>query len=685
MRIPIEWLREFVDIALTPTELALRLTMIGLEVESMEDVDGDTVFEVNVTPNRPDCLSISGIAREVSAAMNLPLRYPAYGISGDMEDCGMKVEIIDEDLCYRYAGRCINGVKVGESPEWVRRRLERCGLRSVNNIVDITNYVLLEMGHPLHAFDRDKLSGRIIRIGRSVPGGMIVTLDGIKRELPEDTLLIWDSERPVAIAGIMGGIETEVDEGTENIFLESAYFLPQSIRRTSKALGLRTESSYRFERGTDIESLDKALDRAAYLIARLAGGRISMKVDLYIRRFKPPVVRVRHGRVSKVLGVIVSDDEVTGILGRLGMEVQKEAGFLTVVPPSFRTDINREIDIIEEVARFYGYDRIPVTVPKVSMSKEARDKRYTYISTIKRTMTGAGFTEAINYSFMSPSMLETLNIADDDPRRRTLSIRNPLRAEESLLRTTLVPSLIQNLVYNISMGIRDVRLFEVSRVFSDRAGRLPDERHHLGAIYFKEKAPSLWKDATPDFYIVKGALESLMDELRIADCRFERSSEPFLHPGQSCDVFVSDRRTGFLGRLHPDIAERLALRIPSPEIIILEINLDSLMLSIPEAVRYTPIPRYPHIDRDIAIIVDDALPASTIIGYLKTYPSELIEDVRVFDFYKGKNIPEGKKSLAFAIRYRSKNRTLTDSEIEELHGRIINYIIDRTGGILRGA
>jgi phenylalanyl-tRNA synthetase beta chain len=683
MRIPLEWLREFVDYSISTGDLVMKLTMAGLEVEGVEKMDDDTVLEVNVTPNRPDCLSILGIAREVSALLAIPLNLPEYKIREEGGPSLVDVEISDEDLCHRYAGRDIKGVTIGDSPVWMKRRIEKCGMRPINNVVDITNYVLLEMGHPLHAFDMDTLRRSKIRVARAA-GSTITTLDGTERALPEDALLIWDGERPVAVAGIMGGAETEVKEKTKNIFLESAYFFPSSIRRTSKALGLKTESAYRFERGTDIELLEKALDRAASLMAVHAGGKVSRMVDVYPKPFQPCKIEVRYDRVNRVLGTSIPRDEMIDIAQRLGMKAEKGPKEFAVTPPSFRGDIQREIDLIEEIARFHGFDRIPVTVPKIPISKEAKDTRYHSVAKVKESFRTAGFTEAINYSFMDPRMLDTLNIEENDSRRRVLILRNPINEEESHLRTTLVPSLISNLLHNVSMGGRDVRLFEISRIFIDRGEALPDEEHHVGALYFKEKTPSLWKEETPDFYMVKGAVQSLLDDLKIGDSLFQPSSEPFLHPGKSADIAVSGRKIGFLGALHPDIVEKLSLKVSQQDVLVVEMNLDMLLASVSGGAKYSPLPRYPFIDRDMALVVDGSLPAAAIMEHLRAYPTELIEDISLFDFYKGKNIPEGKKSLAFTVRYRAKDRTLTDSEIEELHGSLTAYITAKTGGMVRG-
>ncbi|HTR45263.1 MAG TPA: phenylalanine--tRNA ligase subunit beta, partial [Thermodesulfovibrionales bacterium] len=536
MRVPLEWLREFVDFSLSPAELDLKLTMVGLEVEGVEEMHGDTVMEVNVTPNRPDCLSILGIAREISALLDIPLKFPDARIAEEGDASAIDVEIKDKDLCHRYAGRDIRGLRIKESPDWMKKRLEKCAMRPINNVVDITNYVLLEMGHPLHAFDMDELKGKKIRVARAGSGRTIRTLDNTDRPLPADSLLIWDGERPVAVAGVMGGAETEVRETTRNVFLESAWFLPSSVRRTSKALGLKTESAYRFERGTDIELLEKAMDRAASLMSQLAGGTVSKKADVYPTPFAPSRIKVRYERVNKLLGLSISHDEMTTIVERLGITVAKNSDSFTATPPPYRGDIQREIDVIEEIARFYGYNRIPVTVPKIQISGETKDGRQSRVSAIKESFRSSGYTEAINYSFMNYRMLDTLALAASDARRRALVLRNPLNTEESHLRTTLVPSLLQNVVSNVSMGSRDVRLFELSRIFIDKGEALPEEEHHLGAVCFREKAPVLWKEDAPDFYLMKGAVESMMDTLRVRDRSFRVSSEPFLHPGKSCDI-----------------------------------------------------------------------------------------------------------------------------------------------------
>lgn len=683
---PFEWLKELVAITAAAEEVAERLTMIGFEVEGMEQVDDDTVFEINVTPNRPDCLSIIGLAREISAAFNVPLKMPLHNIKGDLRNPDFSVEILNPELCNRYAGRVIKDVVISESPEWIQKRLDKCGIRSINNVVDITNYVLLEYGHPLHAFDADTITGRKIRVATpdtaSGKKTKIKTLDGVERAIPGDSLLIWDSEDPIAIAGVMGGLETEVNDATKDIFLESAYFEPSSVRRTSKRLNLASESSYRFERGTDIEFLEKALNRAALLIHKVADGTFHKIIDAYPVKYRPESIPVQYKKINRILGTELRKEEMLEIVQRLEIATEDRGDFFVVYPPAFRRDIKRESDLAEEISRSYGYDRIPVRVPRSPLSSSQSDKRMETIVRIREGMRKSGFTEVINYSFMSPSSLDIIAVPEGDRRRNAIAIRNPLRKEDSLLRTTLVPSLIENLRFNLDRGIKDIRFFEVSKVFEDMGKELPFEELRLGGIFYREKAPSLWKEETHNFFITKGALESLFEELKIREYSFVPSSEPFLNNGQASDIFISDSPVGYIGVLNPEIIERLNLK-KKIEVVLFELNLNSLVSSIPDSIQYSPVPKYPYIERDIAIVVDEAIPAIEITKLIMAFPSELIEEVSIFDYYKGSHIPAGKKSLAFSILYRSKERTLTDQEVEQLHSSIMEHIMKMTGGELR--
>lgn len=704
MRVPLEWLKEYINIDASADNVAEILTIIGHEVEAIEKFEDDVVFEVNVTPNRPDCLSIFGIARELSAYYKAPVKFPEHGFSAETGGLDFNIDILDPDLCNRYAGRIVKKVRIDSSPQWMRKRLEKCGIRAINNIVDITNYVLLELGHPLHAFDLKTLKGSRIRIGtpETVVGkGTILktkTLDGVEREIPSNSLLIWDAEEPVAIAGVMGGLDTEVKSGTENIFIESAYFNPVSIRKTSKSLGLKTESSYRFERGADIRMLKKALERSAFLMKELAGGQICGKIDMYPKLYSPNNIVLRYKKVNSVLGLNLSSDDIEDCLKGLGFELHQNPEFLNVKPPAFRGDIQREIDLIEEIARLYGYDKIPAEMPKASIGFDnTQDRLIVAKNNVKEAIRTSclkkGFNEVVNFSFMGAEDLDMLKIEEGDERRRSVKIMNPLRVEDSYMRTTLTSSLIKNIQYNLAHGNRDLRLFEISRVFiqkdasnaypDSKDSKLPDEKTHLAVACYREKIKNLYKDDAHDFYLMKGLIEAILNSLKISDCSFVRSSEQFLHPGQSADLYVSKSRAGFIGMLAPFIISSLDIKAYKPQISVLELNLDLLITHSAGNIVYKPLSRYPYIERDTAIIVDSSLESSLIKNMVREYPSDLLEDAYIFDVYQGDNIPEGRKSIAFNIRYRASDRTLKDDDVDTLHKSLVEYILNKTKGQLR--
>ncbi len=703
MRASFSWLNEFVDTGLGIEETAKLLTMAGLEIEGVEEEEGvldvltrpkDTLFEVNVTPNRADCLSILGIARELSALTGAPLKMPPYKVK-DEGGPEINVEISDPELCRRYAGRVIKNVKIGPSPEWMKKKLEDYGIRSINNIVDITNYVLIELGHPLHAFDLNTLKGKQIIVDMAENRGKkITTLDGVERkDLPGDTLLICDAERPVAIAGVMGGADTEVKEDTRDIFLESAWFKPQGIRKTAKRLGLGSESSYRFERGADIEMVSIALDRASYLMREIAGGKPSGAVDNYPRPFRPHIISVNTVKIRKLLGAEPSNDEIFGILKRLGLNPEMDGDMIVAIPPSYRLDIDSEADIVEEVARIYGYGKIPSTLPCTEMSAGGLSEKQKFVYQAKNAFALAGYNEAINYSFMNINTLDTLGLQMEDPRRLAVKVLNPLREEDAFLRTTLIPSLLENLRYNFTRGIKDIRLFEIARVFvpippvrrvliEGQPGQLPFEPLRLGGCFFREKSYLFWKEPEEDFYRAKGALEEFFDAVKIPDRDYRQGTEPFLHPGKSADIFIGGRRAGYIGALTPTLKEAFEIKAKE-DAIIFELDLDLVFESLPGTPVFRQIPKFPAIERDIAVIVGEHIKAGDVLAEIRNYPSPYIEDASIFDLYKGDKIEKGKKSLAFNIRYRSTEKTLTEDEIEEVHRGLVKHLLSATGGILR--
>lgn len=683
MKVSLNWLKEFIDFSLSPEELSHTLTMVGLEVEGLEDREDDTILEVSITPNRPDCLSILGIARELSADLQIPIRYPLIAVDED-DIAPPIIEIADTHLCHRYSSRIIYGVRVGQSPEWLIKRLESHGMRSVNNIVDITNYVLLEMGHPLHAFDLDKLDGKRIVVKRVGGGSRFKTLDGIERLLNSEILMIWDSVKPVAIAGVMGGINSEVANSTVNVLLESAYFDPVSIRRASKSMNLKTEASYRFERGTDIDIIVNALDRATMLIKEIAGGKVSRLCDNYPVRFKPYEVHVPVWKIKNLLGIDIDEPSVEGILNRLGLNYRREGEGFTVIPPSYRRDIQQDVDVIEEIARLYGYENIPSTLPVMKAKRIRRDKTRG-INLIKEVMVSGGWTEVINPSFIDPSSLNELNIPTDDKRRRFIQIRNPLKKEESCLRTTLIPSLINNARLNQNRGVKSFSLFEVSRVFFDKGDRLPEEVVQMAGVHCRSSMPFIWQKPHEGFYDIKGVIENLFHRFKIDDYLFEKDEtllEPYLHPAKSCTIKINNQVIGSLGEVHPSIASLYELK---DNVSIFEIyNIEDVIGNAPSRIAFKPLPRYPYIERDVSIVIDRETNFDKIKDIISGIDTDFIEFIELFDIYTGKQIPADKKSVAFTIRYRASDRTLTDEEVDALHSEVINKLKETIKAELRG-
>jgi phenylalanyl-tRNA synthetase beta chain len=682
MKASVKWLREFVSFSLTPADLAHSLTMAGLEVENIEETKDDAILEIAVTPNRPDCLSIIGIAREISVILDLEHKYTPVFIRQE-KGKGPSIEIRDHHLCPRYASRIIYDVKVKPSPDWILERLESHGVRPVNNIVDITNYVLIEMGHPLHAFDLDALSGKCIVIKTADSQDVFLTLDNEKRTLHKDMLMIWDTEKPVAVAGVMGGLITEVTDSTKNVLLESAQFAPQSIRNTARYLNLVTEASYRFERGTDIDNIVPALDRAAKLIVEHAGGRITPLTDSYPAPQKPRRITVTLERINTILGVSPEPSRIQRMLTRLGIENTMEGKSLTVIPPSFRQDIHMDVDVIEELARLYGYENIPTTLPKIEMQSTDENKQWLLIKKTKDVMIRSGYSEAINYSFLNPADLDRLKLSAEDERRKLLYIRNPLKKEDETLRTMLIPALLENARINISRGEKSLRLFELSSVFFASNRNLPEEVLKLSALSLDNLSTSLWQKNLDSFYDTKGTIENLFHEFRQKDYSFTKDNsfnEPYLHPGKSAHINIKGKLIGCIGTIHPDVAEAFEV---SPEITLFELNLEHIFSSVPTEKIFSPLPRYPYVERDISLIVDEDISVSDAEKVISGLHVKFIETFKLFDVYTGKPIPKGKKSLAFSLRYRAGDRTLTDEEVNKIHADIIKRLEDTLKAQLR--
>jgi len=690
--VSVAWLKDFIDTGLSVDKLCHALTMAGLEVEGLEsEKEGakDTVIEINVTPNRPDWLSVFGVARELAAILGAkPLTVPAADIRESEKPAEVLVEVAVPDLCPRYAARVIRNVKVTPSPEWLANRLKTVGIRPINNVVDITNYVLMEFGHPLHAFDLSKISKSRILVDLAREGEVFTTLDGIERSLSAQMLTIRDAAGPVALAGIMGGLDSEVTGDTVDVFLESAYFDPALIRKTSKLLGLRSESSYRFERGTDIEGLIQALDRAASLIVQEAGGEIcGGRIDVYptINKYTPSEIKLTTEKTNRILGINLSTADIESIIKRLNFDVCMKGDDLVVTPPTYRRDVMHDIDLIEDIARLYGYNNIPVKLPEGTMPAGRINKRRNLIQRIKTLLRKNGFSEAINYSFMNTVHLDVLGIGESDYRRTAvINLLNPLRAEEAVLRTTLVPALLENLGRNLNRGTSGLKLFELSKVFVRSQGKqLADERLHLAAVLSPETAKTLYQPQVNGFYELKGALETIFHDLKITGTSFNASdSENFLQVGQAAEIRIADKTIGFIGRIIPDVLEHFGTQ--AGEAYVFELDADGLLGSISlEKVCFRRLPRFPHVDRDMALLAPVSLPSDKVIKAVEEFSNDLITHVRIFDMYQGKGIPEGKKNLAYSVRYQSAERTLTVAEVDSIHVSLIEHIKKTLGVELR--
>jgi phenylalanyl-tRNA synthetase beta chain len=589
----------------------------------------------------------------------------------------VRVSILDPDLCPRYSARFITGVQIGPSPFWLRTRLERAGVRSINNVVDVTNYVMLEYGQPLHAFDFDLLEGEEIVVKRAAEGERFVTLDEVERVLNKDTLMICDAARPVAIAGVMGGLNSEIRDNTSRVLLESAYFSPAGTRRTSKALGLQTESSYRFERGIDPEGVIDASLQATALIAQLAGGEVARgTIDCYPYPITPAVIRLRLPKVFAVLGMSLELEEVHGILRRLHMEVKDSKREEWVVsPPAYRGDITREIDLIEEIGRLTGYDRIPVQTPKMWVLPLRKDRQEEMEKRAKEVLVGLGFSEVITYSFIAPQSLKALQLPPDDPRLHPLTLLNPLVEGQSVMRTTLLPGLLETVKHNLSHKNRDLKIFELREAYHPRKRKkLPQERRSLAGLAMGSVAGEGWNipPQEVDFYYLKGCVEQLLAELRTPTPTFTTSEGiPYLHPSKGAVVTVDGVEVGAVGELHPAVEETFDLPAGA---FIFELDIHTLAERFRREITFTSLPRFPSVDRDVAVVVNEGISAEELREIIKGVDNACIELVEVFDCYRGDPIPRGRKGLAFRIRYRSGERTLNDEEVNVFHQEVLEQL-----------
>ncbi|HHT9114132.1 MAG TPA: phenylalanine--tRNA ligase subunit beta [Candidatus Wunengus sp. YC65] len=669
MKISYNWLKEYVNFYLSPQELADKLTNAGLVVADIQSVEDDFCLDVEVTSNRPDCLGVIGIAREVAAVVGASVQFPETNyISTDIEVSKLISVAVEEPiLCPHYTARVVRHITVKPSPEWMQKRLKCIGLRPVNNIVDITNYVMMETGQPLHAFDLDKLSDQKIIIRRAKSGEEIVAINGARRALFHDMLVIADGKRPVAIAGIMGGRETEVSESTRHILLECAQFEPRQVRRTSKATGIASDSSYRFERGVDPEGVELVSKRAVKLIKDFAEGEVAHGViDIRSGKYEKKRITLRIERLNKVLGLEIKRTIASDILKRLQFNILNEVDtFIDVEVPSFRGDVYREIDLIEEIARIYGYNNIP-TKTSISVRGSVKSNYELVEDSVRQLLIGFGFYEVKTFSIVDTSSLQSLNLWSDTGG---IDIANPLRQEESRLRTCLLPSLIRTKIYNMNHGVEQLRIFEIAKVYLAGDDKLPQEKTCLSIL------------ADTDFITLKGIVESLLLNLNIvAKSEWQGDvgviGSNLFRNEKAAKISLGDKPLGFLGE-----AKELGFKT-SPCMV--ELDMDLLVEKANFVKKYKAMSQYPPVFRDLSIIVNEEYTWADIercITSTRTIYSDYLKEINFFDIYRGKQIPAGKKSIAFNLCFQANDRTLKSEEADTFQQAILDNLCNTVNGV----
>ena len=632
----------------------------------------DTVFELEITPNRPDCLSHIGIARELSAYYGKELKYPETEIKNEIEEKtsdNVKVTIEDSNLSRRYVTRILKNVTVKESPKWLKERIEAIGLRSINNIVDVSNFILMEMNHPNHVFDLDKIEGNEIKVKSAVKGDKLVTLDEQERELEDGDIVICDSKKILALGGVMGGLDSEVTDNTKNILLEVAQFNPQNVRKTSRRLTLSSDSSYRFERGIDVEDSIKVINRLANLIQEVAGGEIlNGYVDVYPVPHENKVAELNFERLNRFVGKVIPREKVIEILRNLEIDVKDNGETLTLTAPSYRGDLELEQDYFEEVIRMYGFDNIENILPRVDINKNSTLDTTKLTDRVKTICASVGLKEVINYSFIPKDALQKLKftgVSED----KLIDISNPITEDFVTMRPTLLYSLIKNAKDNMNRNVSNIRFFEVSRTF-EKAEELAKEDIKVGIILAGENDKTLWnpKPVHYDFYDLKGIVEEIFSKLKFQSFSIKRSVQTEFHPGRSADVFVGKEYIGSFGEIHPDVLENFGLN--KKTVLVAEFNIELIKKYINKPFVYQGIIKYPAVPRDLALVMNENILVGDVLKTIEKIDKK-VEKVELFDIYQGIGVEPGKKSVAISILLRDNSKTLEEKEINDIIDKIL--------------
>lgn len=648
---------------------------LGVDIKEILGLN-DAVVEFEITNNRPDCLSIIGIAREAAATFGCALKYPGTAFKENSENIKdyLNIQVKNSELCPRYSARMVKNVVIKDSPAWMQERLTKAGVRPINTIVDITNYVMLELGQPMHAFDYRDLEDRTIIVRNAAQGETIITLDGVERKLDESMLVIADGTKPTGIAGVMGGHGSEIKDDTKAIVFECANFAPVNIRLTSKKLGLRTEASSRYEKGIDPELVTMALDRACSLVERLGAGEIvGGKIDIYPTPRKVRKLRLSTERVKAFIGAEdITEEMIIKYLTSLEFKVEGKED-MEVTVPTFRDDVEGEADLIEEIARLYGYDRIPSVLMDTTFTQGGKDYRQKMRDMAKANMAAQGLFEVLTYSFVSPGVYSRINLKAENPLRNAIKLVNPLGEDQSIMRTTMIPNMLEVISRNYNRKVAEGQFFELSKVYLAESlplKELADERETL----------TIGMYGNVDFFDLKGVVENLLEELKIYKYRILSSNNDSMHPGRTAELLIDNKRTGCLGEVHPDVLDKFDIPV---RVYVAELNFEEIIKHSDMNVKYKPLPKYPSVERDIAIVVNEEITAGQVEEIIRNKGGKLVEDVKLFDIYKGSQIQEGYKSMAYSIVYRSDEKTLSEEDIAKVHNKVINSLVNQVGAALR--
>lgn len=680
MEFSVKWLKRYIKTDLSHEKIAEILTAQGLTVDSVIEKENDVILDIDITTNRPDAMNYLGLAREIAASGKGELLYPSIELKEGECSPGDFVSVeISDTRCVRYVAKVVKDVKIGPSPDWMAELLESVGIRPINNVVDITNFVLWEMGHPLHAFDYRFIEGKKIIVRKARENEKFTTLDGVERELKESDLVIADEKKAIALAGIMGGENSEIREDTTTVVIESAYFDPATIRKTSKRLALHTDSSYRFERGTDIEILEKAANRAAQLMVEYAGGTLcSGSIDVYVEKFTPKTVRLYFANVKRLLGRDIEKSFIKRIFANLGFDLVNETSdFYEYLVPSYRVDVWREIDLIEEIARMFGYNNFESTLPSVITPGKTETDRDRIIEIINDTMLKAGFFEAISYSFCSPKDNLVINPAIED----MVVISNPLSENMSAMRTSVFASLFYPAAKNINCGNRNCRVYEIGKTYV-KSGELAKEETFVSALAAEGEHLRHWSgySVKVDFYYLKGIVEEIVYRIVGKKPLFKEIDWECFKNGKGAIVEIDEKVIGAVGAFSEKVLNHYEIDLP---VVGFELSIDRLEEAGLKKFRFKPFSVFPSVERDSAFLIDKTVKYSDIEKEISELKVPYLVGFRLFDRYEGKGIPEGKVSIALNFVFQAEDRTLNSEEVNKLHKKIVDAIVEKFGAELR--